>query len=151
MKVSRFRSVSAYALGLLVAIGQLSGHALAKEWLTATEIETGLGGKTLEGMYATGQRFTERYLPGGQLEYVEGGQLMTGHWSVKAGTLCTIYDTDPTGGCYRVSRSGPNCYEFYFASRSEEAAPGPLGVKPDWTARGAVDGQIDACKEGAHV
>ena len=151
MWVSRSRSASTFALGFLVTIGQLSGHAQAKDWLTGVEIEAGLGGKTLEGMYATGRRFTERYLPGGQLEYVEDGNVMTGHWSVTAGTLCTIYDTDPTGGCYRVAQSGSNCFEFYFVSRSEEAAPGPPGVKPDWTARGAVDGQVDACKEGAHV
>lgn len=151
IRVVRSSSVCAFTLGLFAAIGLLSGQALAKDWLTATEIETGLGGKTLEGMYATGRRFTERYLSGGQLEYIEDGVTMSGHWSVTAGTLCTIYDTDPTGGCYRVARSGSNCYEFYFVSRSEEAAPGPPGVKPDWTARGAVDGQIDACKEGAHV
>lgn len=147
----RIKLAGAVVLGLLVAIAPFSSHALAKDWLTAAEIESGLGGKTLEGMYVTGQRFTERYLLGGQLEYVEDGKVMTGHWSVTAGTLCTIYDTDPMGGCYRVVRSGSNCYEFYFVSRSEEAAPGPPGVKPDWTARGAVDGQIDACKEGVHV
>ncbi len=152
-RMGSFRFTGAMVLGFLLAIGL--GHppatALAKEWLSATEIESGLGGKTLEGMYATGQRFTERYLSGGQLEYVESGVLVTGHWSVTAGTLCTIYDTDPAGGCYRVARSGSNCYEFYFVSRSEAAAPGPPDVKPDWTARGAVDGQLDACKEGAHV
>ena len=101
-------------------------------------------------LFRSGQRFTERYLLGGQLEYVEDGNVMTGRWSVTEGTLCTIFDTDPTGGCYRVVRSGRNCYEFYFVSL-EEAAPGAPGVQPDWTARGAVDGQIDACKEGAQV
>lgn len=150
-QASGYRSLGAMALALLLATGQYSGQAQAKDWLTGAEIESGLGGKTLEGMYAAGQRFTERYLPGGALEYVEGAAVITGHWSVTAGTLCTIYDTDPTGGCYRVARSGSNCYEFYFVSRSEETAPGPPGVKPGWTARGAVDGQIDACKEGVHV
>ena len=142
---------AALVLGISLAMGHMPGSALAKDWLTAREIESGLGGKTLEGMYATGQRFTERYLPGGQLEYFEGGLVMSGHWSVTEGTLCTIYDADPSGGCYRVSRSASNCYEFYFVSRSEEAAPGPPDVKPDWTARGAVDGKVDACKEGANV
>lgn len=141
----------ALLIGLSLAIGPTPGIALAKEWLTAAEIQSGLGGKTLEGMYATGRRFTERYLSGGQLEYVESGVVITGHWSVTAGTLCTIYDTDPTGGCYRVARSSRNCYEFYFVSRSEAAAPGPPDVTPNWTARGAVDGQTDACKEDAHV
>ena len=150
-RIGRFRFTGALFLVLTLALSNLAAAAAAKNWLSATEIESGLGGKTLEGMYVTGRRFTERYLPGGQLEYVESGVVMTGHWSVTAGTLCTIYDTDPSGGCYRVARSGSNCFEFYFVSRSEETAPGPMGVKPDWTARGAVDGQADACKEDAHV
>jgi hypothetical protein len=141
----------ALVLGFLLTLGLQPATALENDWLSANEIESGLGGKTLEGMYASGQRFTERYLQGGQLEYIESGVVMTGHWSVRAGTLCTIYDSDPSGGCYRVARSASNCYEFYFVSRSEDAAPGPPNVKPDWTARGAVDGQADACKAGEHV
>lgn len=137
---------------LAAAAAMLGAPAYAAgQWLTDAEIASQLGGKTLEGMNATGTRFTEKYLPGGRLEYLENGQTLSGRWSVTAGTLCTIYDLDPAGGCYRVSLSDQNCFEFYFVSRTEEAAPGPPGVKPGWTARGAVDGQIDACKEGANV
>lgn len=141
----------ARAIPLILACLSLTAPAFGGRWLSDSEIASGLGGKTLEGMYATGSRFTEKYLTGGRLEYVENGQTLSGHWSVTAGTLCTIYDTDPSGGCYRVAMSGKNCFEFYFVSRTEEAAPGPPEAKPGWTARGAVDGQIDACREGAHV
>ena len=43
-----------------------------------------------------------------------------GHWSVASGTFCTIYDDDPTGGCFRVQKTGANCFEFYFVARTED-------------------------------
>lgn len=102
-------------------------------------------------MYASGRRFTERYLESGALEYVENGILLTGRWFVTAGTLCTLYDTDPTGGCFRVMTSGSNCYEFYFVARSEEQARGPEPGTPSWTARGAIEGSPAACPDDASV
>ena len=123
-------------------------HAI---WLQGADISTALTGKTLEGRYGNGRAFTERYLSDGRIEYFENGSQMGGHWSITAGTLCTIYDTDPTGGCFRVSRAGANCFEFYFAARSEEAAPGPDDSKPTWTARGSVSGEPSACQDGANV
>jgi hypothetical protein len=119
-------------------------------WLSQSEIESALTGKTLEGHYASGNTFTERYLTNGTLEYAERGRAISGHWSVTAGTLCTIYDTDPTGGCYRVARVAQNCFEFYLVTRTEEAAPGLKGDGA-WTARGAVAGEASGCHEGANV
>jgi hypothetical protein len=123
----------------------------AASWLQGAEISKSLGGKTLEGRYANGRAFTERYLPDGRIEYFEDGNAIGGHWSITAGTLCTIYDTEAAGGCFRVSKLGTNCFEFYFAARTEEAAPGPEGSKPTWTARGSVSGEPHACPDGANV
>jgi hypothetical protein len=139
-----FMTILKQGLGAAALAGLVAGAALPAEWLGEAEIESVIKGHTLEGMYASERRFTERYLEGGALEYQEGDVLIHGHWSVKAGTLCTIYDTDPTGGCFRVSASAPNGLEFYFVSRSEEAAPGPPGVTPDWGRRGAP--KMDAWK-----
>lgn len=139
-----------------VCIGLLAGSGARAEsgdaaWLQDRDIATAIAGKTLEGRYASGKAFTERYLDDGRIEYIEGGKTIGGHWSVTAGTLCTIYDTDPAGGCFRVTRVGSNCFEFYFASRTEEAAPGPKEAMPAWTARGSVSGQASACDDGANV
>jgi hypothetical protein len=120
-------------------------------WLSNGDITAALAGKTLEGRYASGRAFVERYGADGRVEYLEKGQTIGGHWSVTAGTLCTIYDTDPTGGCFRVVKASENCFEFYFVTRTEEAAPGPVTARPAWTARGAVSGQPSACREGASV
>jgi hypothetical protein len=142
---------SAAACAALLAIGAVSAATGNAPWLQNNDIATALAGKTLEGRYASGKAFTERYLDDGRIEYIEGGKTIGGHWSVTAGTFCTIYDTDPAGGCFRVTRVGSNCFEFYFASRTEAAAPGPEDSVPSWTARGSVSGQASACDDGANV
>lgn len=120
-------------------------------WLSGAQIEKALAGRTIDGMYASGRRFSESYLEGGALEYLEDGVRLKGRWSVTAGTLCTIYDTDPTGGCFRVLSSGSNCYEFYFVARDEEQARSPKQGEPSWTARGAIEGSPEACPDDANV
>jgi hypothetical protein len=120
-------------------------------WLSGADILRRFRNATLEGRYASGKAFVERYDANGRLSYAEEGLTIGGHWSVTAGTLCTIYDEDTTGGCYRVARVDQNCYEFYFVSRTEETAPGPTGGRPRWTARGALRGQPSACRDDPSV
>jgi hypothetical protein len=136
---------------LILASTAASAAGDAGVWLPDADITRALAGKTIEGRYANGRAFTERYLTDGRVEYIENGRAIGGHWAVTAGTLCTIYDTDPAGGCFRVSRSSANCFEFYFAARTEETAPGPEGSSPQWTARGSVSGDSAACQDGANV
>ena len=136
-------------LSLAVPVARTANAEAA--WLPGADISKALAGKTIEGRYASGRAFTETYLPDGRIEYIEQGMTIGGRWSVTAGTLCTIYDADPAGGCFRVSKVGANCFEFYFAARTEEAAPGPDGSTPKWTARGSVSGQAAACQDGANV
>lgn len=143
--------VAAAGCAALAAGSGVAAETGDAAWLQNRDIATALAGKTLEGRYASGKAFTERYLDDGRIEYIEGGKTMGGHWSVTAGTLCTIYDTDPAGGCFRVTRVGSNCFEFYFASRTEAAAPGPEDAVPSWTARGSVSGQASACDDSANV
>lgn len=150
--IGRSGAIMAVALlGAAMAALPRSGLAQDDTWLSDAQIESHLKGRTLDGMYASGRRFTESYLEGGALQYSEDGLTLTGRWSVRSGTLCTIYDTDPTGGCFRVTAPSHNCLEFYFVTRTEATAPGSPDTKPDWTARGAVEGKAEACAESADV
>lgn len=147
---------TARTLVALIAAGAsvCTPHAYAISsdiWLNEAEISKALEGKTLDGVYAGGRRFSESYMQGGNLEYRENGETLRGHWSITQGTLCTIYDANPTGGCFRVAPAGGNCFEFYFVARTEEAAAGSLDERPDWTARGSVEGTLEACPDGANV
>lgn len=127
-----------------------AANALAA-WLSESELRTALAGKTLDGQYANGRAFTESYGEDGRLWYLEAGNKIYGHWSITAGSFCTIYDTDSSGGCFRVAKVSKNCFEFYFVSRTEDAAPGRDGDKPKWTARASVSGEDEACKDEVAV
>lgn len=120
-------------------------------WMSGEDITVLFSDATIDGQYANGRSFTEHYAANGRVEYAEPGLTIGGRWSVTAGTLCTIYDTDVSGGCFRVARVAENCFEFYFAARTEQAAPGPEGSRPKWTARGAFKGKAAACPDGADV
>ncbi|MGL4396574.1 MAG: hypothetical protein ACRCS9_08560, partial [Hyphomicrobium sp.] len=101
--MSRFlTNVRAFGASVALLANLTSASALsAPEWLVDADIDTAFRGKTLIGAYANGRRFSERYVDDGAVEYTDGGLRINGHWSIRSGTLCTIYDTDPTGGCFR--------------------------------------------------
>lgn len=118
----------------------------ASTWMREAEIRAAFDGATLEGKYGSGRPFSETYGKDGRIQYRERGTVIGGRWSVEADTFCTIYDTDPTGGCYRVIAVTGNCYEFYFIARSEEQAR-QHQQQPAWTARGSVVGRPGSCAD----
>lgn len=139
--------VLALLLGLATATG--AGAIGAETWMSGDEITIALGGKAIDGHYRGGRTFSETYAFDGSLRYRDDKRQSGGHWSVINGSFCTIYDTDPTGGCFRVRRSGANCFEFYFVARTETEAATPR--TPDWTARGWLNDTKDTCVEGANA
>ncbi len=140
------------AFGVAVsAAGPLAAVPSRPVWLDDGEILSQFKNETIDGRYANGKAFTESYAADGRITYKEPGVTLAGRWSVTEGTLCTIYDGDASGGCYRVARVARNCFEFYFVSRTEAAAPGPPDGKPAWTARGSVQGQASACHDEPSV
>lgn len=123
--------------------------AAVERWMTDAELRSAFSGRTLDGAYQSGRTFTETYRGDGRLRYRDDARASDGHWSVKSGTFCTIYDDDPSGGCFRVHREGGNCYEFYFVARTEEQAGHPR--TPSWTARAWVSSDKNTCVDGANV
>ena len=118
-------------------------------WMTEAELRTTFGGQTIDGHYQSGRAFSETYGSSGRIDYKDTGRATKGRWSVVDGTFCTIYDDDPTGGCFRVMKQRPNCFEFYFVARTEDEASRPRN--PDWTARGWLSTETSTCTEGANV
>lgn len=136
----------------LFALAAMTQPSLAIEpWMDEGSIRSAFAGKSIQGHYASGKAFTESYLAGGGIEYREKGIEYRGHWSLQAGSFCTIYHSDPTGGCYQVRQVSENCYEFYFVTRTEvQAAEKDLG-RPAWTARAAVSDRDATCNEKPSV
>ncbi len=83
-----------------------------------------------------------------RLEYTEDERRNTGKWSVIAGTFCTIYDSMPLGGCFRVHRASANCYEFYFQAEDEQTARDRKRQgRPSWTAQAWRKDAISTCSD----
>jgi hypothetical protein len=137
------------ALALVVVASLPAGADQASLWMTESELRTTFTGVTIDGHYQNGRTFTETYAAEGGVDYRDSVRVSGGHWSIVAGTFCTIYDDDPAGGCFRVMRSGENCYEFYFVARTEEQAATP--GSPDWSARGWLNSKPATCTDGANV
>jgi hypothetical protein len=116
-----------------------------------TAMKSAFAGKTIQGNYASGKAFTETYRADGSIDYSENNLEYRGHWSLQSGSFCTIYHSDPTGGCYQVRQVSANCYEFYFVTRTEaQAAEKDLG-RPSWTARAAVSDRDATCNDKPSV
>ena len=130
----------------------LASHSVAIEpWMTEAQMRAAFADKTIQGNYASGRAFTEIYRADGSIEYREHEVEYRGHWSLQAGSFCTIYHSDPTGGCYQVHQVSGNCYEFYYVTRTEEqAAQGDKG-RPAWTARAAVSDRDATCLDKPSV
>ena len=120
-------------------------------WMDAAGLSAAFKGQSLNGEYASGRTFKEVYRDDGGLRYQDDMRESGGHWSVSSGTFCTIYDDDPAGGCFRVQKTGANCFEFYFVARTEDKAPGPPDRELSWTARAWLAGQESTCKERVGV
>lgn len=121
------------------------------EWMGESALNRAFSGKTIEGHYSDGGTFVESYEGDGRLNYKDQKREQRGRWSIQAGSFCTIYDVDPSGGCYRVQKVSENCFEFYFAARTVEQAQSEPSGKPSWTARGWVKGEPQTCGENVGV
>jgi hypothetical protein len=141
-------ALTALLATVLAAVVPVKG--LPGEWLDEAELKAAFSGVTVEGEYPSKREFRETYETDGRVDYRDGGRQSGGRWSIKAGSFCTIYDDDPLGGCFRVQKAGPNCYEFYFVARTEERAETDPD-KPSWTARAWRADEPAACHEKADV
>lgn len=139
-------------LSLTAGLGALTTATAASDgWMDDNELKAAFAGKSIQGNYASGKAFTEDYRADGSIAYRERGIAYRGHWSLQAGSFCTNYHGDTTGGCYRVMQVSDNCYEFYFVARTElEAAEKDLR-RPDWTARAAVTDRDATCSDRPSV
>jgi hypothetical protein len=82
--------------------------------MNSAEILDALPGMTMTGAYASGMKFTETYHPGKDISYEDDQGSDKGNWFEKDGMFCTFY-VSLQGACFKVVRTGANCYEYYVA------------------------------------
>jgi hypothetical protein len=93
-----------------------SGVAVAAERhdMSGAEILAALPGMTMTGSYADGVKFTETYHADKHITYQDDRGSDTGSWFERDGLFCTFY-VSLQGACFKVVRTGANCYEYYVA------------------------------------
>jgi hypothetical protein len=143
------------ALGAAAAAAALAPAAgAAPDWMSEAAMRSAFIGKTLDGQYVNGERWTETYTPDGRLDYSESVRKGVGYWLFRGHVFCTFYDPGQglNGGCFNALQPSSNCYEFYFASTSErdadkegstESLPGALD---SWVARAWRKGEPSTCE-----
>ena len=149
--------LAAFCVLALVGAAAAAPHSAAtpSPWMTEDGMRAAFIGKTLDGHYVDGLRWTETYGADGRLDYRESVRGGTGYWYFRGHVFCTFYDPGfgLSGGCWTAIKTSTNCYEFYVAGLpdarpEEEAAPRTLGR---WAARAWHKGEPPTCDERPSV
>ena len=137
-----------------LALAEFAAPALAtptNTWMTEDAMRAAFIGKTLDGHYVDGLRWSETYDSEGRLDYRESDRKGLGHWLFRGHVFCTFYDPGYglNGGCWTALKVSSNCYEFYIAALTDnlpedDAEPGPLG---GWAARAWRNGEASTCED----
>jgi hypothetical protein len=101
-------------LCLILSLPAEAARAAERHQMSAAEILTVLPGMTMTGSYADGVKFTETYFLEKKIGYQDDRGSDTGNWFEKDGLFCTFY-VNLQGACFKVVRTGANCYEYYVA------------------------------------
>jgi hypothetical protein len=138
----------------VVALAALAGAGDpivdTSRWMPEEAMRAAFIGKTLDGHYVEGLRWTETYTADGRLNYQESQRRGAGYWYFRGSVFCTFYDPGQglAGGCWRAIQASTNCYEFYVAGldnqNEDETAPGPMGA---WAARAWRQGEPSTCED----
>ena len=146
-RAKRLRRAAMVAAPVAFVLAVLPTTAMPAAWMSDGELRATFGGAEFTGVYRDGVPFTELYRSNGRLAYRELGDTRDGNWSVVSGTFCTIYDQAPTGGCFRIAKVSANCFEAYFATRTEAEARERQRDPVAWTARLWRSDRPSTCNE----
>lgn len=118
---------------ILLSAAVCPALAAERREMSAAEILAVLPGMTMTGNYADGMKFTETYAPDKSIAYQDDRGSDTGNWFEKDGMFCTFY-VSLQGACFKVVRSGANCYEYYVAEGQDglKSEPGSHWNSVGW-------------------
>lgn len=131
----------------LVPLAQ-AADPLPRAWLQEGQIHTELTGLKLAGIYPSHIAWSETIGKDGTTQYEEGNERRPGHWSIAGELFCFVYAQPHQGGCFRVVKHSPNCYELYTASIGgvAPATPPPANAM-SWNGRMWRDGERATCED----
>ena len=129
------------SLALLCMIG-LAGASSATEddrrglaWMSGDSIRGSFQSKKIAGQYPNGNLWFEQIFADGRTDYREGEKHWIGQWWVTAREFCFSYPPPGLGGCFRVVRLSPNCFELYDFSGELAREEAPPSLPSLWNGR----------------
>ncbi len=132
------RAAGATALFLaLVAVGPTAAeeNRSGLAWMQGEEIRSAFAGRPLAGIYPSERTWSEHVHADGTSDYVEGEKRWRGEWWVEAREFCFSYPPPGLGGCFRVTRISPNCFELYEVGSGQGQAEEPPNLANQWNGR----------------
>ena len=145
--------VTPVALATLLALSAAvpSVRAMDAAVMSEKDVRAALFGRTLEGEYADGKGWGERFEPDGRTRYTEEGRTVAGRISFRRGggapLVCFSYPDTFGGGCFEVWRRSLNCFDFYGADeRGAFASPRQRRSGTGWTARAWDESRPSTCR-----
>lgn len=102
-----------------------SAQSLTRHWMSAEEIRSEFSGIRVAGQYPSRIEWAEEIRSDGTTLYEEGAERRPGRWSAESDLFCFVYKELQQGGCFRVVKHSPNCYELYTATIGGIPPPTP--------------------------
>ncbi|MFN0192874.1 MAG: hypothetical protein ACKVP5_13015 [Aestuariivirga sp.] len=95
--------------------------------MSGDDMRNTFAGKRVAGVYPNGIKFEETYAPSGSIDYKDDLTRDTGNWSISGDNFCFFYRS-MNGGCFKLHRSGTNCYQAVLTSEAVDSKHGPLST-----------------------
>lgn len=137
--------IAVAACGLAAAAVQAGD---SRAWMQESQIRAELTNLRLAGLYPNNVAWSEQIKADGSTDYEEASERRPGHWSVAGELFCFVYAMQHQGGCFRIVKHSPNCYELYTASVGGQAPnPPPPASRMSWNGRMWRDGERGTCDD----
>ncbi|MGE5510821.1 MAG: hypothetical protein ACM31O_06200 [Bacteroidota bacterium] len=124
-------------LSLIFAAGVSAAQEDADRlrWMPADAIRLEFSGKSLAGIYPDGKAWTEVIFTDGTSDYREKHVRRPGKWWITPLEFCFSYPPPGEGGCFRVVKMSPNCYELYEYGSEQGRQDAPPRQQGSWNGR----------------
>ncbi len=139
-------------IALIAAVGGLTATVVRAEssrgWMQEVQIRAELTNLKVAGLYPSNIAWSEQIKSDGTTDYEEASERRPGTWSIAGELFCFVYARPHQGGCFRIVKHSPNCYELYTASVGGHApSPPPPASRMSWNGRMWRDSERATCED----
>jgi hypothetical protein len=140
-------------LGLVLAAARAVAQddAPTLRWMPAEAIRSEFAGKSLAGIYPGGKTWSEIIFADGTSDYREDRVRRPGKWWTTPLEFCFSYPSPGIGGCFRIVKTSPNCYDLYEYGSEQGRLDLPPSSRGSWNGRMWRTEAVATCDEKPSV